>query len=255
MPRPSSATSCRAASPPATPPPDNDGRDAAGRFAKNNPGGPGNPFARRIAEFRKAIAAAATPEKIAAVVAKLEEKALEGDVAAAKLYLAYAIGKPGPAPDPDRLDVDEGRLAQQEMELFRLMAQAVFYPLLETALDMVRTGRPAASDTFVQKTLDGIAALDAAQPPEAAAGNGADGAGAPPIDGAPQAAAPPSANGANGGPPARGPQSRPSEGQPGPAPPTGNGANGATARPTRRRPAGEAPPGADGWGNGPPPGG
>jgi hypothetical protein len=256
---PSSATSCRSESPPATPPAaNNGGRDAHGRFAKNNPGGPGNPFARRIAEFRKAIAAAATPEKVAAVVTKLEEKALEGDVAAAKLYLAYAVGRPAPAPDPDRLDVEEGRLAQQEMEVFRLMAQAVVYPLLETALDLVRSGRPAASDSFVEKTLDGIAAIDAAeqaaaQQPEAPPANGADRASVPPSESAPQAAAPPSANGAIGGPPT-------AEGQPTTAPPLENGANGPTERrrPQRRpphwprRPGGWVPPWED-VGGGPPP--
>jgi hypothetical protein len=223
-----------------------------------NRGGPGNPFARRLAEFRKAIVEAATPQKVAAVVAKLEEKALEGDVAAAKLYLAYAVGKPGPMPDPDRLDVDEGRLVQQEMDLFRLMAPAVVYPLLETALGLVRTGRPAASDNFVQTTLDGIASLDAAdqaaaeQPPSA---NGDNGTATSPAEDAPEAPPPPSGNGANGGNPQRlGGARRCTEGRPGGTSPKGNGENGTAGqrRPPPRHPGGWVPPWEDGRGDGPP---
>ena len=37
----------------------------------------------------------------------MAELALAGDVQAAKLVLAYAVGKPAAAPDPDRLDVEE----------------------------------------------------------------------------------------------------------------------------------------------------
>src|SRR5262249_52484514 len=39
------------------------GRDARGRFTAGNKGGTGNPFARQIAGFRKALANAVTPER------------------------------------------------------------------------------------------------------------------------------------------------------------------------------------------------
>ena len=83
------------------------GRDGGGRFAAGNKGGPGNPFARHTAAMRKAIADAVTPEQLAAIAAAMVKKALEGDVAAAKLVFAYAAGKPGPAVDPDTLDAHE----------------------------------------------------------------------------------------------------------------------------------------------------
>src|SRR4051794_25337929 len=83
------------------------GRDKGGRFAAGNPGGPGNPFARRTAAARKAIAGAVTPEQLAAIAAVMVKKALEGDVAAAKLVFGYAAGKPGAAADPDTLDAHE----------------------------------------------------------------------------------------------------------------------------------------------------
>jgi hypothetical protein len=40
------------------------------------------------------------------------QKAKEGDVAAAKLVLAYAIGKPTEAVNPDTVDLEEWRLHQ-----------------------------------------------------------------------------------------------------------------------------------------------
>src|SRR4051812_47078161 len=82
-------------------------RDAKGRFAPGNPGGPGNPFARQVAELRKAIVHAAKPELIERVIAKMGELGAEGNVQAAKLFLAYSVGKPKPAPEPDRMDAEE----------------------------------------------------------------------------------------------------------------------------------------------------
>jgi hypothetical protein len=98
------------AAPSAMPPP-SDGRDAAGRFAKGNRGGPGNPFARQVGERRKAMIEVATPERVADVMSMLYVLAYKGlDVAAAKVFLAYAVGRPAQAVSPDRLDVDELRL-------------------------------------------------------------------------------------------------------------------------------------------------
>jgi hypothetical protein len=83
------------------------GRDSHGRFAQGNRGGPGNPFARQVAALRKTLLAAVTPEDLEAVTRELIRQAKEGNVAAAKLLLSYALGKPAPAVDPDALDVQE----------------------------------------------------------------------------------------------------------------------------------------------------
>ena len=83
------------------------GHDSKGRFAKGNPGGPGNPFARQVAALRKVIIDRLTEEDLLAITEALLAKAKEGNVAAAKLLLAYGIGKPASAPDPDRLDGQE----------------------------------------------------------------------------------------------------------------------------------------------------
>ena len=83
------------------------GRDAQGRFAAGNKGGPGNPFARRTAAMRKAIAEAVTPQMLADLAAVMFKKGMAGDVAAAKLVFSYAAGRAAPAPDPDTLDAHE----------------------------------------------------------------------------------------------------------------------------------------------------
>ncbi len=68
------------------------GRDAGGRFAKGNPGGPGNPHARRVAELRSALLSAISTDDLLAVVKALVKKAQEGDVPATKLLLDRLLG-------------------------------------------------------------------------------------------------------------------------------------------------------------------
>ena len=72
-------------------------RDANGRFAIGNDGGPGNPFARQTAALHSAFLQRATPQDMKAIADKLIEQAKGGNVAAAKLVLQYTIGKPAPA--------------------------------------------------------------------------------------------------------------------------------------------------------------
>lgn len=88
-------------------------RLADGRFVKGNAGGPGNPFARRTAALRRALAAVVTEEDVQALVRVLLKMALAGDVAAVKAPLAYVIGKPAEAVDPDAVDLREWRLLRQ----------------------------------------------------------------------------------------------------------------------------------------------
>src|SRR5947209_3806641 len=94
------------------------GHDAKGRFTHGNKGGPGNPFARQVAALRKVIINRLTEEDLLAITEALLAKAKEGSVGAAKLLLAYAIGKPVSSPDPDCLD-------GQELEHFKHKVQAV----------------------------------------------------------------------------------------------------------------------------------
>src|SRR6266480_3120509 len=92
------------------------GHEANGQFAKGNPGGPGNPFARQVAKLRKVILDRLTAEDLLAITEALLAKAKEGSVGAARLLLAYGIGNPTAAPDPDRLDGQELKHFKDQVE-------------------------------------------------------------------------------------------------------------------------------------------
>lgn len=82
-------------------------RDSNGRFVKDNRGGPGNPHARHCARMLDLFRTAITDEEMVRLYRVIYEKAANGDVSAAKLVIAYKIGKPSPCPDPDAIDRDE----------------------------------------------------------------------------------------------------------------------------------------------------
>src|SRR5206468_9564112 len=122
------------------------GHEPNGRWAKGNPGGPGNPFARQVAALRKVILNRLTEEDLLAITEALLAKAKEGSVGAAKLLLAYAIGKPASAPDPDRLDGQELKHFKDQVEtvneVHELAAEA------ERALDPRPTGDGGMSTDY-----------------------------------------------------------------------------------------------------------
>lgn len=83
-------------------------RDNKGRFLNGAyKGGPGNPINKRINEYRKALYSAITQEDIKAVYLAIRDAALNGDMVAAKLLLAYACGSPR---NIDEVEVDGERL-------------------------------------------------------------------------------------------------------------------------------------------------
>src|SRR5205809_6619781 len=88
-------------------------RNGHGRFAAGNRGGPGNPFARRVAELRKAFVEAVTPEDLQKICQRFVTLAVFGDLAAAKFVLGYVPGKiPAPV-NPDTVDQEELRMYAQ----------------------------------------------------------------------------------------------------------------------------------------------
>src|SRR5262245_47028502 len=89
------------------------GRDVNGRFRPANKGGPGNPFARKVAALRKALLDSVSEQDLKDMVLLLKLKALRGDVPAIRLLLQYCVGKPEPVKDPDRMDVDEWQRLQE----------------------------------------------------------------------------------------------------------------------------------------------
>jgi hypothetical protein len=89
------------------------GRVANGRFAPGNKFSRGNPFYRRQAALRQALLEEVGEDGLRKLARKLLEQALAGDVAAARTLLAYAVGKPTAAVNPDEADLDEARLIRE----------------------------------------------------------------------------------------------------------------------------------------------
>jgi hypothetical protein len=91
----------------ATPAASAQGRAKGGRFGPGNKFGRGNPVTRKLGTMRVAFLDAVAAENLQALARQLLEMALGGDLAAAALFLAYAVGKPGEAMNPDDADQEE----------------------------------------------------------------------------------------------------------------------------------------------------
>ncbi|MBY0523586.1 MAG: hypothetical protein K2R98_09305 [Gemmataceae bacterium] len=148
----------------AKPPSDNGtDRDARGRFARGNPGGTGNPFARQVASLRAALVDAVNEQDVRDIAAALLRAAKNGNVAAAKLLLAYCVGKPGETPDPDRLDVDEWNLVKETSVPGRQMTTAVQRVPVQLASDFVVAALPGIHKGMARMIGDGFKAMEAKQ--------------------------------------------------------------------------------------------
>lgn len=73
--------------------PSTNGRTAKGHFAKGNPGGPGNPHAKRVAGLRQALLEAVSEDDLRAIAKTLVKKAKGGDLPAIRELLNRVIGK------------------------------------------------------------------------------------------------------------------------------------------------------------------
>ncbi len=87
------------------------GRDTSGRFAKGNPGGPGNPHARHVGQLRAALLNAVTPQDMREIIAALVKQAKNGDVRAIRELFDRTLGKPQEADFIERLEALEQSLA------------------------------------------------------------------------------------------------------------------------------------------------
>jgi hypothetical protein len=94
---------------PFSPASNGEGRAANGQFAKGNTLGKGNPFYRRLAEVRAHSIAEISPSEVRAIMRKLLDLGMAGDVAAISILLRYVIGKPAKAVNPDNADLNEWR--------------------------------------------------------------------------------------------------------------------------------------------------
>jgi hypothetical protein len=76
---------------------DNNGRSSDGRFTSGNRFGDGRHVPTRMQELRKRVLDSAAPEQAIALLNKLYESGMAGDVTAAKLWFDITIGKPAQA--------------------------------------------------------------------------------------------------------------------------------------------------------------
>jgi hypothetical protein len=104
-----------------------------------NKAGRGNPFTRRLAAMRQIILDTIDATKLRQLVEALHAQALAGDVAAARTLLAYVVGKPSSAVDPDLLDRDEWKQRQgwpHGADVLAALGKVVFGDALRTLQSM-----------------------------------------------------------------------------------------------------------------------
>jgi hypothetical protein len=90
------------------------GRDARGRFASGNKGGPGNPYAVRVGRWRAIMTEAVTDDDMRAVVAALVAAAKRGESWAVKEVFDRTVGKPVEADLVARLELLESHLRESD---------------------------------------------------------------------------------------------------------------------------------------------
>jgi len=135
------------------------GRAMDGRFAKGNPGGPGNPFARQVAALRRVLLEAVSPHDLRGIVSKMVELAKEGHVAAAKIVFEYTLGKPAKAVEPDQLDIEEWQHFKATAPMMREGAKLSATLNAEFPLTLVRSARESNTRTQ-HKSTQGLTPAD-----------------------------------------------------------------------------------------------
>jgi hypothetical protein len=137
------------------------GRDARGRFVPGNKGGPGNPFARKVAELRKALVNFVTEDAMKHIAFVLKERAMGGDLAAIKLLFQYILGKPNETVDPDRLDLDEWQKLQETARPAKEVTEVMGRLPLNTLMDVTKIAWPCqAAKTFANPLRESMREMD-----------------------------------------------------------------------------------------------
>jgi hypothetical protein len=140
----------------------NDQRDSQGRFTEHNAGGPGNPHARHCARMLEMFRNSITDEEMYALCRVLFERASGGDMAALKMVWQYKLGKPLPAPHPDRIDRDEWDHFQKDAMTLEEMKQVLGQLPSRIGNAIVSAALPSIastiSHTLAQQLLQGLPA-------------------------------------------------------------------------------------------------
>ena len=133
------------------------GRSTNGQFTRGNAGGPGNPFGRRLASMREAILRAVSDEDIGQIMTSMVNLAKEGNIQAAKLVLQYAVGKPAPVAQPDRVDEEEWDIEKAKSIPQEEVVGAIEGMPVDAACVTAAASPPARRETFVKMLTDGDA--------------------------------------------------------------------------------------------------
>jgi hypothetical protein len=173
-----------------------EGRDARGRFAVGNAGGPGNPFARQVAQLRRVLVDAFTEQDMQRVARQLIEQAAAGDIPSARLLFSYTLGQPAAPVDPDTLDQHEWAIHRQTPVLTEDLLRIIRGLPVSAACDIVSALAPYLEAIKRKEFADGLRMDDASFAALVARAQ-AQGEGA---DGAEDVCAPPSTNRGNGRP-------------------------------------------------------
>ncbi len=137
------------------------GHDVKGRFAPGNAGGPGNPFARRVAELRQIMLDCVTDKDMEIIVGELVVQAQNGKLAAIKLLFQYVLGKPAATVNPDTLDLQEVEQYRQAPEPAVLKDIVGARVPADYACTVLRSVLPYVGDALVDLT---VATLRGSQP-------------------------------------------------------------------------------------------
>ncbi len=121
------------------------GRDAKGRFTKDNPGATGNPFARHVAKLRSVLIHTVREQDMKRIAQDLVVQAKFGNMNALKLLFLYVLGKPPQTVNPDTLDIEEWRQLMQPLaQITQELPEAIMTVPAATASGMVRAAQPYA---------------------------------------------------------------------------------------------------------------
>ncbi len=146
-------------------------RDGKGRFLPGCKGGPGNPYARKIAALRHSLIKHLGPRELYEIIRLLVGQAMCGNIESTKVLFQYVIGKAPEAPDPDGVDVAEWRqyvenpataeAVQKLLDTLPHEKALAFLRSMWPALLALRaektTGEPGASATGEPHTSEGVA--------------------------------------------------------------------------------------------------
>lgn len=133
--------------------------DERGKFLKGWKGGPGNPYAKRVALLRKAFFDAVTDQDVVEVVENLKNLAKYGEakdaVPAARVLLGYALGAPNKMADDDEESQERDKLRSMSLpELAKLAHQA--YPHMFPVINLPPESVNEISQEHVLQAIDSV---------------------------------------------------------------------------------------------------